>query len=352
MNEPHRWERVCLLIGLFAGALLLLALLLSPSQFFRAYLFGFWTWWSLLPGALAILMLHDLTGGAWGDEIRDLLRPMARVLPWLALLFLPIALGLGHIYEWTASDIEVEAKRQYLSTPFFLARASTYLAIVAVLAFRATSRGRDRKTLSSALGLLLYVLVVTFASIDWLMSLEPEWISTGFGLRVVMTQSLGALALVLLLRPLARSTPSTAPASAVLVDLGNLLLAFVLLWAYLAFTEFLIIWSGNLPEEIGWYRERFQNGFEWLAVSLVLFHFGAPFLLLLMRELKKRARAVAFVASGLLVFHVLDSYWLVAPAFRTTPMPHWSHFAALLGVGAFLFAAFFREIRKERLANA
>lgn len=361
MNDRGRFERLLAGIGIVAAALLLLSFVLSPEQFFHSYLLGFWAWWSLVPGALAILMLHDLTGGRWGEEIRRFLRPMVRTLPLLALFFLPIAFGLQGVYPWARpGGLSVEEKLLYLAPPVFLLRAAVYFGVFIALAFRVTSKRQGRRPIQSALGLILYVIVVTFATIDWLMSLDPQWISTGFGLRIVVTQALGALALILLIRHFVRQpgstteppSPSPSAPPAVRVDLGNLLLAFVMLWAYLAFTEFLIIWSGNLPEEIGWYLARFRGGFQWLAVSLVVFHFAVPFLLLLIRELKKRVGAVALVAAGLLALHFLDSFWLVAPAYQNSPLPHWPDFAALVALGALLLAWFFRELRKEPLRNA
>jgi hypothetical protein len=353
MRETERAERLAIAVGVVSLGLLLLSLMYSPQQVFRSYLLGFWIWWSILPGALAILLLHDLTGGAWGEEIRRLLRPMARLLPVLALAFVPIAFGLHYIYGWAEPGaLVVEAKKQYLTPSFFLFRALLYFVIVSALALGIGAKGEARKGIRSALGLVLYVLIVTFASIDWIMSLDPEWISTAFGLRIVMTQAVGALSLVLLILPFTRRGTAAAELPKALLDLGNLLLAFVMLWAYLAFSQFLIIWSGNLPEEIGWYRARFQGGFQWLALGLVVFHFGVPFLLLLVRELKKRARAVAAIGAGLVALRFLDSFWLVEPAFQKGPQLHWADVVAPIGLGAFLFAAFLRQLRKEHFREA
>src|SRR5262249_12943664 len=291
--------------------------------------------WVLGPalGSLAIVMLHNMTGGAWGFAIRRLLEAAMRTLPAMALLFVPIALGVRTLYEWSHDDVVaadpiLQHKAAYLNVPFFLARALVYFALWAGLAlFMTKLAGRyDRKPSLKALrrlksasgfGLAAYVLSASFASFDWGMSLEPHWFSTIYGVHSIVGQALSTLCFAIVLAAfLARHEPfSRWILPRHFHDLGNLTMAFVMLWAYVSFSQFLIIWSGNLPEEIPWYLSRVGPAWQALALLLVVCHFAAPFAVLLVRNSKRNARVLAALAGALLVARYLDVYWHVAPAF-------------------------------------
>ena len=352
-------------IGLAAGAL---GALTNMEQFFRSWLIGFVFCLGLALGSLALLMLQHLSGGQWGLVGRRVFEAGSRTLPVLALLFIPLILGVQELFLWArpeavAGDAILQKKAPYLNVTFWIVRAVIYFAIWLLLStlLNRWSAQQDRgEALTpadsvrfrslSAPGLLVYVLTVTFASVDWVMSVDPHWYSTIFGLLTVAGQGLAALALTIAV--LAAVAPSGALGHYVTArhfhDLGKLLLAFVMLWAYLSFSQFLIIWSGNLPEEIPWYLERMRGGWGVLALLLVVGHFALPFALLLSRDLKRQAGLLAKVALVVIVMRLVDLIWLVAPTAGRHGFPvHWMDIAipaGLIGVWLFVFA---RQLRSR-----
>jgi hypothetical protein len=359
--------------GLILGALGLVALaaggFANAPQAYRSYLFAFLFWVGVSVGCLSVSMINHLTGGMWGLVTRRILEAGTRNLPLLALLFVPIAFGLPHIYVWArpdavAADPMLRHKSLYLNPPFFLGRAVFYFALWNALALfmnrwsLATDAGPDRKTGRrlrglSGVGLVLLGLTITFSSVDWAMSLDPHWYSTIYGVLFMVGQALSALSLVVVCIALlgAEKPLSDVVGPGAVHDLGKLLLAFVMLWTYMHLSQFLIIWSGNLPSEIPWYIRRTQGGWLYVAVVLVLFHFALPFLLLLSRELKRNARSLALVAGVLFLVHVIETFWLVAPDLAghgEHPLGlavHWTDVAAILGIGGAWLASFARQLR-------
>jgi hypothetical protein len=328
-------QRQLLMAGGVGLAVSLVGLFFNPAQFLQSYLMAYMFVLGIALGCLALGMVHQLSGGAWGVVIRRPIGAAARTLPLLTLLFLPIALGMRHLYVWTdaslvAHDDVLQHKHVYLNVPFFLIRAAIYFAVWNALSYflNAWSLEQDetgdpriarRMQRLSAGGLLAYGLTITFASFDWLMSLEPHWFSTIYGVLILGGQGLSALAfLIAVLVWLSRRPPlDDIIAPEHFHDLGNLMLAFVMLWAYFAFSQYLIIWSGNLPEEIAWYLHRLQTGWRFVGLSLVLFHFVAPFCLLLSRAVKREAQMIVKVALGVLIVRLVDLFWLIAPEFHT-----------------------------------
>jgi hypothetical protein len=327
-------QRRFLLAGAAGAAISLVGLFLNATQFFQSYLMAYMFVLGLTLGSLALGMVHQLSGGAWGVVIRRPIGAASRVLPVLTLLFIPIALGMPHLYEWTHADVVARDevllhKRAYLNVPFFLIRAAIYFAVWNVFSYLLNkwSLEQDRtgdprlsrrmQKLSGG-GLVAYGLCVTFASFDWLMSLEPHWFSTIYGVLIMGGQGLSAMAfLITILVWLARRKPlSDFVVPGHYHDLANLMLAFVMLWAYFSFSQYLIIWSGNLPEEISWYMHRLQTGWRFIALMLVVFHFAAPFVLLLSRAIKREPDMIIKVAIGVLAARLLDLFWLIAPEFH------------------------------------
>ncbi len=330
------------------------ALFSGVTQLLASYLVAYMFCLGITLGCLALGMVHQLTGGAWGVVLRRPIGAAARVLPVLTLLFIPIVLGIHHLYVWTqpaviARDELVRHKQLYLNTPFFVIRAAIYFA-----AWNAVSYVLNRWSLEqdrtgdpaiarrmqrlSAAGLVLYGLTITFASFDWLMSLEPDWYSTIYGVLILGGQGLSAMAfLILAITWLSRRPPlDTIIGPDHLHDAGNLTLAFVMLWAYFAFSQYLIIWAGNLPHEIAWYRHRLQTGWRLIAIALVLFHFAVPFVVLLLRSVKRQSTALARVAAAILVARVVDLFWLIAPEFHAEGL--WvSWLDVLLPISLFTF---------------
>lgn len=340
----------------------------NPSQFLRSYLWSYVFWIGIPLGCLAILMLQHLTGGRWGVGLRRLLESATRTLPVLALGFVPIALGLGHLYEWAdpaavQGDAILQHKAAYLNVPFFLARTVVYFALWIGLAHllnrwsgrqdeRADPRlGRKLQAISGP-GLAAYVLTMSFASVDWVMSLEPHWFSTIFGGLFISGQVLAAMSFCIAVAVvLAREKPlSLIVTPDRLHDMGKLMLTFVMVWAYFAFSQFLIIWAGNLPEEIPWYLRRFHGGWQWVGLALVILHFALPFLLLLSRGQKRNPAALARIAWLVIAMRVMDMYWTTAPAFGGGVVSfHWMDLAAPVGVGGLWLAAFLWQVRRRPL---
>jgi hypothetical protein len=355
-------------LGLAAGAL---GALQNPDQFLRSWLIGFLFCLGLSLGSLALLMLQHMSGGQWGLVGRRVFEAASRNLPFVALLFIPILLGLPRLYDWARpeavqADQILQIKAPYLNVPFFIARAVLYFVIWIGGAWLLNkwSAAQDRGEIAvtpadsrrfrvlSAPGLVIYVLTVTFASTDWVMSLDAHWYSTIFGFIFVAGHGLAAFALVIaVLSTLTETEPyATYLNKRHFLDLGKLLLAFVMLWAYFSFSQFLIIWAGNLPEEIPFFFKRLRGGWQYVSAAILLGHFALPFTLLLSRDLKRRPRLLAKVAIFILVFRYLDLVWLVEPMFGHEGFPlHWLDLAVpagLLGVWFFLFA---RQLRSRPL---
>jgi hypothetical protein len=285
-----------------------------------SYLFAWLLFLGLALGGMANLMLHNLTGGNWGLPVRPAFVAAARLVPLAALLGIPVLFAMRSLYPI--------ADTGWFAPHAFVLRSVAYLVIWSVLslaAARSVSQGL------SALGLILYAFTMSLAATDWIASLVPDWYSTAFGLVVGIGQMLGAMALAVAYAGL--RTPGVPRER--FIDLGNLLLMYVLTWAYLAFMQFLIVWVGNLPREISWYVPRLQTGWFALGVLIVLFHFFAPLAILLSRAAKRSALFLGAFAAALLVMHAIDVYWLVAPSVRPSGFAiAWLDPVALAGLGA------------------
>jgi hypothetical protein len=364
------------IVGLAAGGV---GAFLNLDQFFRSWLIGFLFCLGLAVGSLGLLMLQHLSGGQWGLVSRRVFEASSRTLPLVALAFIPILFGMRPLFLWARpeavqTDRILQMKAPYLNVSFFTVRAVAYFAFWLLCMFllnkwsAAQDRGETAVTTEdtvrfrkvSAPGLLFLVVTVTFASVDWVMSLDPHWYSTIFGLLTVVGQGLSALAFTIAVLALIASSGALAGSLTArhFHDLGKLLLAFVMLWAYLSFSQFLIIWSGNLPEEIPWYIERIRGGWGVVALLLVVGHFALPFALLLSRDLKRHSNLLARVAIFVIAMRLVDLIWLVAPTFSrgageghpglSLPV-HWMDIVlpiGLAGVWIFLFA---RHLRSRAL---
>ncbi len=373
MNEPlpqitgvRPWW--ALLAGLVGLALCLFGWVVSPREFFISYLFAELVFVGVALGCMAFLMIHYLTGGKWGWPVRRFFEAAAGMLPLLALLFLPIFFGLHFLYPWmdpaqVAANKVLHHKQGYLNTPMFVVRTVIVFGIWIWLAHLLNKWSREQDATRdpaptkrlrklSGPGLVIYPLTITVAAVDWIMSLEADWFSTIFPILICIGQMLSGLAFViLLLRWLGpRSALSEIISKENFHHLGSLLLAFTMLWAYMAFSQFLVIWSGDLPHEIVWYLHRIAGGWRWVVIFLVLFHFLGPFFLLLSRQRKQNRSALAAIAGVMFVAHVVDVWWMITPAFY----PHglhlsWLNFAALLGVGGLWFYFFLRKLESRPL---
>lgn len=335
-----------------------------PDAFFEAYLVGFLLVAGAALGSLALLSLQHVAAGEWGFVSRRTLEAASRTVYFLPLLFAPLLFGLDRLYPWwspaESSDL-VAHKAPYLNRAFFLVRAAVYFTVWAVLAWRLNKWSREqdegervyvnRLQMLGAVGMLLYGLTITFASVDWVMSREPAWYSTIYGLLFMVGQVLTALAFtVLALRELRGHEPLSATLRpSHFHDLGNLALAFVLLWAYMAFSQYLIIWAGNLPEEIPWYLRRSEGGWSLVAIALVVLHFALPFFLLLSRRNKKRTETLCRIAYVILVARLIDMIWLVKPASEASPSLSPLDLIVPAGIALLWLGLFIGEVGKEPL---
>lgn len=322
-------------IGMAAVGLVLsgIGFVMNPKGFFPSYLYAYLFWVAVTVGSLGLLMLHHVVGGGWGFLIRRFLEAATRLIPVVAILFIPVIIGLVSfdLYEWTHPHNDVvRAKVGYLNVPFFLARTAGYFLIWWLLARffnkagatqdeRADPEVHNRLNVVGAVGLIIYVLTITFMAVDWVMSLTPDWFSSIFGLLVVVSQALSTMALMMVLlgylvgdKPLIGAVPS-----GYFRDFGNLMLAFVLLWAYMSFSQYLITYSGNTAEEVSWYLDRRRGGWGVISLSLIVVHFLFPFLVLLLgSNLKRSPRRLAGLAAFLVAMRFLDLFWWVTPTFR------------------------------------
>ena len=364
-NPPNMsdFQKRALIAGIVGLVALIASAFFNSHRFFESYLIG-WTFWTgITIGSLALLMLQHLTGGGWGLVIRRSLEAATRVLPLMAILFVPILLGAHSIYHhWTDPTEEiVKFKTPYLNLTFFAIRAVVYFAIWGTLAFllnqwslaqdrTADNRYTKNMRVLAGPGMVALIFSVTFASVDWYMSLEPEWFSTIYGFIYVAAWSLSALAFVIaVMARLSREEPMrriVAPLH--FHDLGKLLLALVMLWAYFAFSQYLIIWSGNLPEEIGWYLKRIHGGWGALIITIGILHFAAPFLFLLSRSIKRNPRKLVVIAVLILVMRMVDLLWMLVPAFPDHKWI-WLDVISLVGFGGLWLAYFTWQLGKRSL---
>ncbi len=314
-------------VGLGGAAL---AALHAPDAFFFGWLVGFLVWVAVPLGCLGLLLLHVLVGGPWGWAVRRPLRAALPTLPLMAALFLPLVPGLDRLYAWASAAPSGDPARAfrdaYLSPPFFLVRAAVFFAIwiaVAMALYRWARRAAPAQPSApparlrrlAAGGMVVYVLTVSFAAVDWVGSLAATWYSSLFGLYVLNAQVMTAMAVVVLLAARTASRePDDAGWPGTLNDLGNLLLALVVLHAYLAFSQFLIIWSGNLPDQVVWFLPRSRGGWGVVLLALVLVHFAVPLAALLFRRVKRTPVLLGAVAALVLAARVVDTAWWVLPA--------------------------------------
>jgi hypothetical protein len=356
-------QRRFLLAGAALGLVSLVGLATNPTQFLQSYLTAYMLCLGVTLGCFALGMVHQLSGGAWGVVIRRPIGAASRVLPVMTALFIPIVLGMTRLYPWTnaelvAHDEVLQHKHLYLNVPFWIIRAALYFIVWNGVGYflngwsleqdrTGDPRIARRMQRLSAGGLVAYGLTITFASFDWLMSLEPHWYSTIYGVIILGGQGLSALAfLIAALVWLSRRPPlDRIVVPAHFHDLGNLLLAFTMLWAYFSFSQYLIIWAGNLPAEIAWYLHRVSTSWRVIGVALIVFHFAVPFVLLLSRTIKRQADLIVRLAIAILVVRLVDLYWLVAPEFHERLYVSWLDIVLPLAMASLWLGCFIRQLR-------
>src|SRR5713101_3581143 len=369
-RAPESIDRIrqrALIAGMVGLVICIIGILKAPDRFFPSYLLAFMFVLGLSLGSLGLLMLQHLTGGDWGIVIRRPLESATRVLAVVAVLFVPIFFGMKYLYtawlnappagqEGALSDFQ----RSYLTLNGFRVRAILYFAIwgILVFLFNRWSREQDanpqdnsvhrRLKMLAGPGIILYVFVMSFAAIDWVMSLSPHWASTIYGFLFVAGQLISSMSLMIAMVVL---LSRAGPLSGILQprhihDLGKLLLAFVMLWAYFDFSQLIIIWSGNQPEEISFYRTRLYSEWGVVAIVVVIFHFFVPFFLLLSRDLKRNTKLLPKVAVWLIFMRLVDLFWMTRPEFTPNAWPNLWDLAALLALGGLWFFVFAGQLKQ------
>jgi hypothetical protein len=320
----NRFRRFCGIVALAAGVLALLIGIFNPASFFRAYLFAALACLNPTLGCLLLTFIHRMTGGTWGQAIGPALGAGQRMVPWTLLFFLPLFCGLADLFPWAAPGTLSEQGRVFLakhpvyfSEPAFILRAICYAVIFFVLV------GMARRGIAAAwtgpVGMILYVIAVYLLSVDWVLSLEPGWSSTGFPVVYMASQALSAMAFCIAVTIMAEpSGGAEIEKSRVWKDLGNLLLGLLMFWAYVAYGQFLVVWSGNFPKEAAWYLHRNAGSWHSIVIALGVFQVLIPLILLLSSRVKRRTLPFAILATGILLCQILYIYWLILPSFRTT----------------------------------
>ncbi len=364
-----------LVIGVAFAVISVVLALKQPDEFYRAYLLGFMCWLGVALGSMAILMIRHLTGGGWGTVIRRILGAAMRTLPLLAALFIPVILGIHRLYIWAQplSNIPDKHLREhleqitqtYLTVNDFIIRAIFYFAIWNLLSFLLSkwSMQSDSPTAPdnsgrfkavSGPGLILYGFTISFAAIDWIMSLDPSWISTIFGLVILIGEVLSAMAFAVVVeRILFEYKPMSEMLTPDFVhDHGKWMLAFTMVWAYFNFSQWLIIWAGNLPAEITFYMRRLGGGWSTIGLILIFLGFVIPFAMLLSRPFKRNIRKLVWLAVWMLVIRYLDLFWIIEPNFSKTLTVTVADVVVPIAIGGIWLWYFFRNLASLPLLPA
>jgi hypothetical protein len=372
-----------LFVGLVGAIASAVGAFLSPESFYSAFLSGYMFWLGLSLGCMAILMLHHLVGGAWSIVIRRILESGMMTLPFMAVLFLPILFHLPRLYFWARPDVLADPKtdpkileiaHSYLNFDGILWRYILYFVIWIGMAYFLNRWSTEQDTIAgqstlrfrvvSSLGLVVYSLTISFAVVDWVMSLQARWISTIYGLIFVAGEALSAFCFCVVIEHILRKRKPMSEylTSTQVHDHGKLIFAFVMLWTYFNFSQWLIIWAGNLPEEIPWFIRRINYGWGGVALFLVLFQFAIPFAMLLSQQIKKQTDTLVRIAAWILFMRMVDIFWHVEPGVsipgsdgKTLVALHpnfhlsWIHFTVLAGIGGLWTAYFCYNLRSRPL---
>lgn len=359
LTDAGSLGKISLLIGLAGLAASFFGLTIDRAQFFHSYLTAFSFWVQVGLGGLFFTMLHHLTGAKWGIVLRRMTESIGLTLPMLAVLFIPLAFGMHDLYHWThaeavAEDHLLQGKAGYLNVPFFLIRTGVYFTIwtvIAVMLHRVSLRQDKNPTdllikkmrKISAPGMLLFALTITYSSFDWLMSLDPHWYSTIFGVYIFSGTFLAILSFMVLIGRYLNSKGLLVNDITVehYHDVGKFMFAFIIFWAYMAFSQYFLIWYANIPEETVWFLNRWKG--TWKTVSLVIIfgHFAIPFVIMIFRASKRSRIILPIMAVMLLVMRFVDIHWLVLPNLHHDDAAFsWMDFTTMVGIGG-IFVWFF-----------
>jgi hypothetical protein len=362
-----RWEKWSLGVGCLAVAICILgALFGNPEQFFCAYFAAYVFFLGIALGGMAILMVSHMTGGAWGYLIRRILEAQMKTLPLLALLFIPLAFGIKYLYLWAqptqlATDAKLHEQHFYLNPTFFLWRALVYFVIWLLIALGLSVRSRRQDRTGDAslpwkfqrmseVGLVLYGTTIHFAAFDWLETLQPNYHSTIFPFLIAAGQLLSAQAFVLIILVCLslRTEAAEVVSTRALIDLGNILLAFLIIWAYMLWFQFMLGWIADMPTDVLWFSPRTEGGWKWVTWALCILQFGVPLFLLLMRSVKSNPKILVRVAGIVLFMQLVFAFYLVIPPFRAPSLgQHWMELLTPFALGGIWLAYFLDRLRRQ-----
>ena len=369
LEDADTFKHLALIIGIIGLIGCCVGYFIRREQFFPSYLTAYVFWVTIGLGGLFFTLLHHLVDATWSVVLRRLTESVMATLPLMVIFFIPVIIGLHDLYHWShadalAHDELLQKKAPYLNQTFFIIRAVIYFSVWYILArvLYKTSLKQDAKHDEQILvklrrisgpGMLLFALTLTFAAFDWLMSLDPHWYSTMFGVYIFAGSLLSILAFVTLLVAFMRHFGILQAEVTIehFHDLGKLLFAFTVFWSYIAFSQYFLIWYGDIPEETIWYRHRWENGWKYVSIAIVLGHFVIPFLVLLSRVPKRNVAIMTMMSVWILVVHGMDLYWVIIPNFQ-----HHFHIsvseilifaAAFTGVGGIFLFSFWKKFSSQ-----
>jgi hypothetical protein len=361
-TDPGSFGKLALLAGVIGLALSGYGYVQDKQQLFYSYLTAYVFWLTIGWGALFFIMLHHLVNASWSVVLRRLSESVMMTLPFMLVLFIPIGLGLHELYEWSHTDLVatdeiLQKKAAYLNVGFFSVRVFTYFAVWILLSgllykySLAQDRGHHPRLVSrmkrvSAVGMVLFAYTSTFAAFDWMMSLDAHWYSTIFGAYTYSGSFLAALCFITLVTIYQKKRGVLSDLVTVehYHDLGKLTFAFIIFWAYMAFSQYFLIWYANIPEETVWYLQRWQGSWKVVSLVIVFGHFAVPFVALITRAAKRSTVVMAAAAVWILLMHWVDIYWLVQPNLHPHgAQPSWMDLTTMVGVGGLFLWFFWRR---------
>ncbi|SRR5579883_257145 len=369
--EESRWStgrNVLMFAALASIILCVVGYINDPARFFRSYMVAFAFTSVIGLASFFFVMVQFLTGSAWSVTLRRIMENIMFTLPFGLILFIPVAFGLKDIYSWTnpavvAASEALKAKSGYLTQQFFIMRSVVMFVVWSIWIFaiyrqstkQDTEKSKQQMYVASrwsAPGLFLVVVVGSLAAFDWLMSIEPAWYSTIFGLYVLAGGALSFFSVVTLVALGFRKAGILKHSITMehYHDLGKWLFAMTAFYTYIAFSQYLLIWYANLPEETIWYRHRIAGGWFWIGIAMPFIRFIIPFFTLLCRPAKRSLGVIGFIAVWSLVVEYIDLYWVVMPAYyREGPQIHWMDFATLAATVSITGLIFWSRFRKHKM---
>jgi hypothetical protein len=363
ITESGNFGKIALVIGIVGLALSAVGFMFDSTHFYFSYLVAFVFWVTLALGGLFFLMVNHLTGAKWSIVLRRLTEGAAATFPLMLILFIPLVFGLHDLFHWThteevASDVVLKGKSGYLNIPFFLIRVAFYFAAWIIVSRLLIKSSLDQDKLGhsdqihkrfvrvSAPGMILFAFTVTYASFDWLMSLDAHWYSTIFGAYIFSGAFLGGLCFIIIAGVMLRR--GNVLQSTISLDhyhdLAKFVFAFIIFWTYMAFSQYFLIWYGNLPEENYWYLYRWDNTWTYISLIIIFGHFVIPFVGLITRAAKRSMVFLPLMALWILLMHWVDIYWLVMPThYRTGIKLSWIDVTTFIGIGGVFLWYFWRH---------